>query len=97
MHKVANECKINKHHPEWSNIYNTTYIVWTTHSPRGLSHLDIRMANICDTLAIQAGEVLESRRQIGDGEESLERGKALIGSAKMTAGDCCVPKSSNGM
>ncbi|KAH7317627.1 transcriptional coactivator/pterin dehydratase [Rhexocercosporidium sp. MPI-PUGE-AT-0058] len=48
MNLVASECAVQKHHPEWSNVYNTTFIRWTTHSPPGLSGKDILMARFCD-------------------------------------------------
>lgn len=57
MNEIAAECKKNKHHPEWSNIYNQTKIRWTTHNPEGLSALDTRMAAICDEAARSHGEI----------------------------------------
>ncbi|CAK7565548.1 MAG: hypothetical protein SEPTF4163_003465, partial [Sporothrix epigloea] len=49
MTSVALQCKLNNHHPEWSNVYNTTYIRWTTHhSGPGLTYKDIALAEMCD-------------------------------------------------
>ncbi|KAI9902611.1 hypothetical protein N3K66_001963 [Trichothecium roseum] len=57
MTAVSLQCKINNHHPEWSNVYNTTFIRWTTHSPKGLSQKDIDLARACDDIARQLGEL----------------------------------------
>ena len=57
MNTVAAECKTQKHHPEWTNIYNRTHIRWTTHNPEGLSGKDIGMARFCDEVAKEKGEV----------------------------------------
>ena len=51
MSDVAAEAKRLRHHPEWSNIYNTVFIRWSTHDIGGLSSQDIRLARICDELA----------------------------------------------
>lgn len=51
MCKVASRCEIECHHPEWTNIYNSTSITWTTHRPQGLTMKDIRMAEFCDEAA----------------------------------------------
>ncbi|EGS21406.1 uncharacterized protein CTHT_0032640 [Thermochaetoides thermophila DSM 1495] len=39
-------------------VYNTTFIRWTTHHPKGLSAKDIEMAALCDKLAQEFGEIL---------------------------------------
>ncbi|TVY33665.1 putative pterin-4-alpha-carbinolamine dehydratase, partial [Lachnellula subtilissima] len=57
MDTVASECVVQKHHPEWSNVYNTAFIRWTTHSPPGLSEKDMLMARFCDEVAGRCGEV----------------------------------------
>ncbi|ESZ94191.1 pterin-4-alpha-carbinolamine dehydratase family protein [Sclerotinia borealis F-4128] len=51
MKKVAAKSKIERHHPEWCNIYNILFIRWTTHDPPGLTDTDILMAKYCDLLA----------------------------------------------
>ncbi|KAH8601964.1 putative pterin-4-alpha-carbinolamine dehydratase [Bisporella sp. PMI_857] len=83
MNIVAAECAVQKHHPEWSNIYNTTFVRWTTHSPPGLSEKDVTMARFCDEQAEKCGEVE------GDGSQV---GKELADRVAMEGGDCCVPK-----
>ena len=57
MNQVAAECKKQRHHPEWSNIYNKTSIRWTTHNPEGLSNKDTNMARFCDEAGEQFGEL----------------------------------------
>ncbi|KAI7300499.1 hypothetical protein KC326_g9331, partial [Hortaea werneckii] len=65
MNAIATECKRTRHHPEWSNVYNRTHILWTTHSPAGLSGKDTQMARFCDGVAEEMGEVVEAE----DGEK----------------------------
>lgn len=61
MSAVAAECKKQKHHPEWTNVFNKTHVRWTTHAPEGLSERDTAMARFCDEVGARFGEV-------GDGE-----------------------------
>lgn len=56
MSLIAEECKIKKHHPSWSNLYNEVCIEWTTHDPEGLSIKDIEMAEFCDITAAEIGQ-----------------------------------------
>ncbi|CEJ84373.1 hypothetical protein VHEMI03457 [[Torrubiella] hemipterigena] len=87
MTAVSLQCKLKNHHPEWSNVYNTTFIRWTTHSPKGLSEKDITLASLCDAIAKDFGE-LEP--------ESGSQSCSLTGLADQvvtSAGtDCCTPK-----
>jgi 4a-hydroxytetrahydrobiopterin dehydratase len=89
MNLVAAECSVQKHHPEWSNVYNTTFIRWTTHSPSGLSFKDISMARFCDEKALECGEVVQEEKR-EDGGNSV--GEELVGRVVVEGGDCCVPK-----
>jgi len=61
MSEVANECKKQKHHPEWANVFNRTEIRWTTHKPHGLSLKDTHMARFCDEAAERHGEQWPTR------------------------------------
>ncbi|KAK0251329.1 hypothetical protein LTR29_017471 [Friedmanniomyces endolithicus] len=65
MNDVAAECKAQRHHPEWTNVFTRTHIKWTTHSPKGLSAKDTHMAQFCDDVATRRGELL-SASQDGD-------------------------------
>ncbi|KAI6716704.1 hypothetical protein JHW43_000816 [Diplocarpon mali] len=90
MTLVATECAAKKHHPEWSNLYNTTFIRWTTHSPPGLSEKDVLMARFCDEKAAECGE-LEAEAG-GEGEEG-GREEELVERVVAEGGDCCMPKN----
>ncbi|EAA33003.2 transcriptional coactivator/pterin dehydratase [Neurospora crassa] len=84
MTAVSLQCKLKNHHPEWSNVFNTTFIRWTTHVPKGLSSLDIELATICDSLAKDFGET------------EPEAGAScampnLTDRAVASSGDCCTP------
>ncbi|KAI0876266.1 pterin 4 alpha carbinolamine dehydratase-domain-containing protein [Hypoxylon argillaceum] len=88
MTAVALQCKLKNHHPEWSNVYNTTYIRWTTHSPAGLSAKDVELADICDSLARDFGEVNDGG-YTAESSVLREAADRVVGDA----GDCCVPKT----
>lgn len=81
MNHIAAECKVQKHHPEWTNIYNKTHIRWTTHNPAGLSSKDTYMARFCD----KAGEQFSELPPDSTEETRVDDGR-------MEAGDCCVRK-----
>ncbi|KAI0890448.1 transcriptional coactivator/pterin dehydratase [Annulohypoxylon maeteangense] len=88
MTAVSLQCKLKNHHPEWSNVYNTTYIRWTTHNPKGLSTKDVELAAICDGLAKDFGEIIEEASG-GDDNAVL---KQVADRAVTDAGACCTPK-----
>ncbi|KAK4103721.1 transcriptional coactivator/pterin dehydratase [Parathielavia hyrcaniae] len=108
MTAVALQCKIKNHHPEWSNVFNTTFIRWTTHNPKGLSAKDIELAALCDQLAQDFGEVIEQQpaqpppSQPAGGEQQQQQRQpgatatcglaGLADRAVGSAGDCCVPR-----
>ncbi|KAI0185380.1 pterin-4-alpha-carbinolamine dehydratase family protein [Xylaria flabelliformis] len=90
MTAVSLQCKLKNHHPEWSNVYNTTYIRWTTHNPEGLSAKDVELAALCDALARDFGEVV-----VDNDDENAARSCSLRQVADRVvsdAGDCCAPK-----
>ncbi|GJN66959.1 hypothetical protein PLIIFM63780_004429 [Purpureocillium lilacinum] len=84
MTAVSLQCKLKNHHPEWSNVYNTTFIRWTTHNPKGLSSKDVDLAAVCDALAKDFGE-LEPEPVSCEVRDVADR---AVGSA---GGECCVP------
>lgn len=84
MNDVAAECKKQKHHPEWTNVFNRTNIKWTTHSPPGLSGKDTYMANFCDEAAEKHGE------QWPD-----PQGVTMNGGSTTAAADCCGQKDAS--
>lgn len=57
MDAVATKCKEERHHPEWWNTYNHTFIQWTTHRPDGLTIKDVNMAAFCDDEATSNAEL----------------------------------------
>ncbi|PHH73108.1 hypothetical protein CDD80_4038 [Ophiocordyceps camponoti-rufipedis] len=77
--------KIHSHHPEWSNVYNTTVVRWTTHNPRGLSDKDVRLAAICDSIATDFQEINANESAGGTANE-------LLAKVVSDAGDCCTKK-----
>ena len=48
MTRVAAEADRMDHHPEWSNVYNTVSIRLTTHDSGGLTHSDVKLAQLID-------------------------------------------------
>lgn len=68
-------------------MYNTTFIRWTTHSPPGLSALDVELAALCDGIAKDFGEI------VAEDGDSCSVGRQLADTVATNAGDCCVPKT----
>ncbi|KAH8681465.1 pterin 4 alpha carbinolamine dehydratase-domain-containing protein [Xylariales sp. PMI_506] len=92
MTAVALQCKLKNHHPEWSNVYNTVFIRWATHSPKGLSAQDVELATICDGLASAFGELAIEEGGNSGSSASCDLGRRLADMAATNAGDCCTPK-----
>lgn len=95
MDKVAAECQKHKHHPEWVNMYNTVFVRWTTHVPKGLTEKDVDMAIVCDEVAREVGEMEGQGAKEGEGKGRkgvLQDMKGLLEEAVKEAGDCCGPK-----
>ncbi|KAG6294178.1 hypothetical protein E4U09_002702 [Claviceps aff. purpurea] len=65
-------------------VYNTTFIRWTTHNPKGLSDKDVRLASLCDSIARDFGEL--------DAESLSCEVRARADAAISKSGDCCKPK-----
>ncbi|KAK5108956.1 hypothetical protein LTR62_007671 [Meristemomyces frigidus] len=79
MNQVAEECKAQRHHPEWTNVFNRTAIKWTTHKPLGLSLKDTHMARFCDEVAAELGEQLEDGQGV---EVKRVEGEGSVGDQK---------------
>jgi 4a-hydroxytetrahydrobiopterin dehydratase len=54
MSRVALIAEKMNHHPEWTNVYNTLDVTLTTHSAKGLTALDLKLAEAMDRLAGEA-------------------------------------------
>ena len=52
MTRVALAAEKLDHHPEWFNVYNKVDITLTTHSAKGLTELDMRMAKLINDFAV---------------------------------------------
>jgi len=70
-----------------AQVYNTTFVRWTTHDPKGLSAKDVDMAEVCDSVAKDFGEI----------EGAVDAGAAcemqsLANTAASASGDCCAPR-----
>lgn len=51
MTKVAMLAEKIDHHPEWSNVYNKVEVKLTTHDAKGITALDVKMAEFMDANA----------------------------------------------
>ncbi len=51
MTRIAMAAEKLDHHPEWFNVYNKVEITLTTHSAKGLTALDMRMAQLINDYA----------------------------------------------
>ncbi|MFN0115033.1 MAG: 4a-hydroxytetrahydrobiopterin dehydratase [Paracoccaceae bacterium] len=60
MSRVALAAEKLNHHPEWRNVYNLVDATLTTHSAKGLTELDLKLAAAMD----RAGEGAEVMRDL---------------------------------
>ncbi|KAF4126812.1 4a-hydroxytetrahydrobiopterin dehydratase [Geosmithia morbida] len=67
-------------------VYNTAFIRWTTHHPKGLSTKDLELAAACDSIARDFGEL--------EPEPVSCEVRSVADRATTSAGDCCIPKKS---
>lgn len=51
MTRIAMAAEKLDHHPEWFNVYNKVEMTLTTHSAKGLTALDMRMAQLANEYA----------------------------------------------
>ena len=55
MTRVAMQAEKMNHHPEWSNVYNRVSVTLTTHSAKGLTVNDVKLALFMDRAANETG------------------------------------------
>lgn len=48
MSRTALHAEKLDHHPEWRNVYNRVEVVLTTHDAKGLTELDVKLADKMD-------------------------------------------------
>jgi 4a-hydroxytetrahydrobiopterin dehydratase len=51
MSRAALVAEKMDHHPEWSNVWNKVEVTLTTHSAKGLTELDLKLAEAIDKIA----------------------------------------------
>lgn len=52
MTQVALAAEKMDHHPDWTNVYSSVTIRWSTHTAHGLTDNDWTMAAKCDEIAV---------------------------------------------
>lgn len=50
MSRIAFECEALNHHPNWSNVYNKLTISISTHSAKGVTEKDFKLAEAIETI-----------------------------------------------
>tara|TARA_R110002049_G_scaffold309200_2_gene518510 strand:- start:17311 stop:17604 length:294 start_codon:yes stop_codon:yes gene_type:complete len=50
MSRIAFECEALSHHPDWSNTYNVLTITLSTHSAKGVTEKDFKLAEAIETI-----------------------------------------------
>ncbi|MCK0157648.1 4a-hydroxytetrahydrobiopterin dehydratase [Cellulophaga sp. F20128] len=50
MTRIAFECELQNHHPDWSNVYNTLTIRLNTHDADGITDKDFKMAKTIEAI-----------------------------------------------
>lgn len=56
MSRIAFECEAQNHHPEWSNSFNILKISLSTHSEKGVTEKDFKLAEAIDSIVIPEDE-----------------------------------------
>lgn len=56
MTSVALEAEKIDHHPEWSNVYNKVDITLTSHFCKGVSLLDVKLAQTIDNIYVSSAK-----------------------------------------
>ena len=55
MARVALAAEAMDHHPEWTNMYNRVEVTLATHSAKGVTELDVVLAQTADRIAGDLG------------------------------------------
>jgi 4a-hydroxytetrahydrobiopterin dehydratase len=50
MSRIAFECEALNHHPNWSNVYNILNISISTHSAKGVTEKDFKLAEAIEAI-----------------------------------------------
>jgi len=50
MSRIAFECEVLNHHPEWRNVYNMLYITLSTHDADGVTELDFKLVEAIEKI-----------------------------------------------
>ena len=50
MTRIAFECEVQNHHPNWYNVYNRLSIRLSTHDAGGVTEKDFKLAETIETL-----------------------------------------------
>lgn len=50
MSRIAFECEAQNHHPEWTNVYNLLTIKLSTHSAKGVTEKDFKLAKAIEAI-----------------------------------------------
>ncbi len=50
MSRIAFECEAQNHHPDWTNVYNMLNIKLSTHSAKGVTDKDFKLAEAIEAI-----------------------------------------------
>ena len=50
MSRIAFECEAQNHHPDWTNVYNILNIKLSTHSAKGVTDKDFKLAEAIEAI-----------------------------------------------
>lgn len=50
MMRIAFECEVLNHHPEWKNVYNMLFITLTTHDAGGVTESDFTLVEAMEKI-----------------------------------------------
>ncbi len=56
MSRIAFECEVLNHHPDWSNVYNVLKISLSTHDAGGVTEKDFELAKAIEYIVVPEDE-----------------------------------------